>query len=53
MYDIKIKRDYVFWDVTNCSLGTNVPEEPAALKIKAACSTIMLVPITTLQSNEF
>lgn len=30
MYNIKIKKDYVFWDVTKCSLSTIVPEEPAA-----------------------
>jgi hypothetical protein len=30
MYNIKIKKDFVFWDVTNCSSSTSVPEEPAA-----------------------
>jgi len=30
MCNIKIKKDYVFWDITNCSSSNNVPEEPAA-----------------------
>jgi len=36
MYNIKIKKDYVFWDVTNRSSSTNVPAEPAA-SIRVDC----------------
>jgi hypothetical protein len=36
MYNIKIKKDYVFWDVTNRSSSTNAPAKPAA-SIRVDC----------------